>query len=585
MPELREPIRYTLRFPAPHTHYVDVEATVPTGGKPVIELAMAVWTPGSYLIREYARHVEGVMARTPDGAALRLDKSRKNRWRIHTREADTIVVTYRVYCREMSVRTNWVEDGFALLNGAPTFLTLVEEAARPHEVQLVLPQGWQTSITALPPVPGGAAHHYRAADFDTLVDSPILAGNPAVYTFEVDGRPHYLVNEGEGGFWDGEAAARDVEKIVRAHRQMWGFLPYDKYVFFNMITEASGGLEHKNSTVLMTSRWHFRIRKDYLAWLGLVSHEFFHVWNVKRLRPVELGPFDYENEVYTKNLWTAEGITSYYTELGMCRAGLCTLDEFLERLSSLVERLQTTPGRLVQALEMASYDAWIKFYRADENSPNTTISYYTKGAVVAWLLDAKIQAATDGAQSLDSLLRLAYTRYAGEQGFTREEFRALAQEVAGVDLRAWFVSALETTDELDYSEALHWFGLRFKPVANATAEKAWLGLATRVDNGRLLVSQVPRETPGWQYGFNVDDELLAIDGYRVLPQHWETRLSQYRPGAQATVLVARRERLQPLRVTFGAEPARRWQLEVDPEANAAQRAHLMAWLAADLRSA
>src|SRR5215471_14962394 len=341
MPELLEPIRYTLHFPAPHTHYVEVESTVPTGGKPVIELAMAVWTPGSYLVREYARHVEGLEARTLDGTALSLDKSRKNRWRIHTNEASTIVVTYRVYCREMSVRTNWVEDGFALLNGAPTFLTLVEAAARPHDVQLILPAGWQTSITALPAAPGGAAHTYRAADFDTLVDTPILAGNPAVYIFEVDGVPHSLVNVGEGGVWDGPRSARDVEHIVRAHRHMWGFLPYDKYVFFNMITESGGGLEHKNSTVLMTSRWHSRVRKDYVSWLSLVSHEFFHVWNVKRLRPIELGPFDYENEVYTKNLWTAEGITSYYTELGVRRAGLCTDAEFLDRLSGTIERLQT----------------------------------------------------------------------------------------------------------------------------------------------------------------------------------------------------------------------------------------------------
>lgn len=579
MPELREPLRYTLRFPAPHTHYVEVEATVPTHGKPAIELAMAVWTPGSYLVREYARHVEGVVARTPDGTALSLDKSRKNRWRIHTNEARTIVVTYRVYCREMSVRTNWVEDGFALLNGASTFLTLVEDAVRPHEVQLVLPEGWQTTVTALPAVSDGGAHHYRAADFDTLIDSPMLAGNPAMYTFEVDDIPHYLVNEGESGLWDGPSAARDVEKIVRAHRHMWGFLPYDTYVFFNMITEAGGGLEHKNSTILMTSRWHSRVRKDYLSWLSLVSHEFFHVWNVKRLRPVELGPFDYENEVYTKNLWTAEGITSYYTELGVRRAGLCTPDEFFERLSNLIERLQTTPGRLVHPLEMASYDAWIKFYRPDENSPNTTMSYYTKGAVVAWLLDAKIRAATDGVKSLDDMLRLAYARYAGAQGFTREDFRALAQEVAGVDLSAWFVSVLETTDELDYSEALHWFGLRFKTAPVATPEKAWLGLVTRIDNGRLLVSQVPRQTPGWQYGFNVDDEILAIDDYRVLPQHWETRLAHYRPGEQATVLVARRERLQLLAVTFAAEPLKRWQLEVHPAVSAEQRAHLATWLA------
>jgi predicted metalloprotease with PDZ domain len=175
-------------------------------------------------------------------------------------------------------------------------------------------------------------------------------------------------------------------------------------------------------------------------------------------------------------------------------------------------------------------------------------------------------------------LRLAYRHYAGARGFTREEFRALVQDVAGTDLRAWFVSVLETTEELDYTEALHWFGLRFKTATPATSEKAWLGLVTRADNGRLLVSQVHRQTPGWQYGFNVDDEILAIDDHRVLPQHWETRLAQYRPGEQVTVLVARREHLQRLAVTFGAEPPKRWQLEVCPDATAERQARLAAWL-------
>ena len=191
-----DPIRYTLRFPMPSTHYVEVEAVVPGGGQPFVDLTMAVWTPGSYLVREYARHVENMTAQTADGTRLALDKSRKNRWRIQTNGASPVHVTYRVYCREMSVRTNWVEADFALLNGAPTFLTLAEDGPRPHDVQLILPDGWQTTMTGLPPVADGTPHHYRAADFDTLVDSPILAGNPAVYTFEVDGKPHYLVHEG-----------------------------------------------------------------------------------------------------------------------------------------------------------------------------------------------------------------------------------------------------------------------------------------------------------------------------------------------------------------------------------------------------
>lgn len=578
MPDTCKPLHYTLQFPAPHTHYVEVAVMVPTGGQATVDLRMAAWTPGSYLVREYARHIEAVEAQAA-GQPLGVSKISKNRWRVASAGADPVRVTYRVYCREMSVRTNWVEADFALLNGAPTFLTLVEDDSRSHDVQIILPPDWATVMTGLPARSELGEHGYRAADFDTLVDTPILAGNPVVHAFEVDGKPHYLVNEGEDGVWDGPRSASDAEEIVRAHWRLWGGrLPYDQYLFLNLLTQAGGGLEHRNSTVLMSNRWNTRGRKPYLDWLRLVSHEYFHVWNVKRLRPVELGPFDYEREVYTKNLWIAEGVTAYYTELGVRRAGLCSDAEFLAALAGLIRRLQTTPGRLVHPLEMASYDAWIKLYRSDENSPNTTISYYTKGAVVAFLLDAKIRAATDDAKSLDDVLRLAYTRYSGERGFTREEFRAVAQEVAGVPLRDWFVSVLETTAELDYTEALNWLGLRFAPVEASGAE-GWTGLETRVVQGRLLVSQVRRETPGWHAGFNVDDEILAVDDDRVLPDQWQARLKQYPPGERVAVLIARRERLRRLEVTLAAEPPNVWKLEPRPDASDAQRARRDAWLA------
>jgi predicted metalloprotease with PDZ domain len=579
MSNFREPLHYTLQFPAPHTHYVEVAVTVPTGGQPTVDLRMAVWTPGSYLVREYARHVEAVEAQGADGKPLCVNKISKNRWRVASAGTEPVRVTYRVYCREMSVRTNWVEADFALLNGAPTFLTLVEDGPRPHDVQVILPPNWSAIMTGLAARPELGEHGYRAADFDTLVDTPLLAGNPTVHTFEVGGKRHYLVNQGEAGVWDGPRSASDAEKLVRAHWHLWGGrLPYDQYLFLNLLTEAGGGLEHRNSTVLMTNRWNTRGRKSYLDWLRLVSHEYFHVWNVKRLRPVELGPFDYEREVYTKNLWIAEGVTAYYTELGVRRAGLCSDAEFLDGLSHLVQRLQTTPGRLVHSLEMASYDAWIKLYRSDENSSNTTISYYTKGAVVAFLLDAKIRAATDGSKSLDDVLRLAYGRYAGERGFTREEFRAVAEETAGMPLQGWFVRALETTEELDYTEALDWFGLRFSSV-EAVSKGGWTGLETRVAGGCLLISQVRRNTPGWHAGFNVDDEILAIDDDRVLPDHWKARLRQYQPGDRVSVLIARRARLRRLDVTLEAEPPTAWKLEPRPDASEAQTARRAVWLA------
>jgi len=579
-----EPIRYTLSFPAPQTHYVEVTATVPTGRRPQVELMMPVWTPGSYLVREYARNVEAVTAAGPDGRSLDVDKSKKNHWRIATGGAPTITVKYRVYCREMSVRTNWVEADFALLNGAPTFITLADLTPRPHEIVINPAAGWKRSVTALPAMNDGE-HRYRAPDYDTVVDSPIVIGNPAVYDFEVDGKKHSLVNVGEGGVFDGARAARDLEAIVKEDRRLWGFLPYDRYVFFNMITESGGGLEHKNSTVLMTNRWSTRTRRAYLAWLELASHEYFHAWNVKRLRPAELGPFDYENENITRSLWIAEGFTDYYADLQVLRAGLQTRDEYLEDLSNTIELLQTTPGRLVQSAEMASFDAWIKYYRPDENSNNTSISYYTKGTVIALLLDAKIRKATNGAKSLDDVMRLAYEKFSGPKGYTPEQFRALIEQVAGRSLQGFWESTVEGTSELDYTEALEAFGLRFKPGAQQPADRAsrpWLGITTRNDNGRLVITQVQRGSPADVAGLNVDDEIVAIDEFRVRVDRLENRLEQYKTGDKVSVLVARREQLVRIPMTFGAEPQKAWRLETNPAASDAQRRLLDAWLRGEI---
>lgn len=573
-----EPLRYTLSFPAPHTHYVEVTVSVPTSRRLSVDLMMAVWTPGSYLIREYARHVEGVAAVTPEGRELVAEKTAKNRWKIATGGAPSITLAYRVYGREMSVRTNWIEAGFAFLNGAATFITLADATTRPHEVTIAPARGWTRSLTGLPS--GDGPHQYRAEDYETLVDSPILVGNPEVYEFSIGDVKHALVNEGEAGVFDGVRAVRDVEAIVREHFRLWGTMPYEKYVFLNLITEAGGGLEHRNSAALMTSRWATRTRKGYVSWLELVSHEFFHVWNVKRLRPVELGPFDYERETHTRSLWAVEGITEYYGNLLLHRAGLITRDEYLEALSEKIEALQTTPGRLVQSAAQASFDAWIKLYRPDENTPNTSISYYVKGCVIAFLLDASIRHATNGAKSLDDVMRAAYLRYSNRRGFTSLEFRTLIEEISGRSIAEFWSNAIESTAELQYAEALGLFGLRFKPenAPQGERQKAWMGASTKVEDGRILITQIKRGTPSHQAGLNVDDELIAIDNLRVRGAGLDQRLEQYSPGEHVSVLVARRERLVSLELTFGAEPLRMWRLEVDPIATPAQVARLNSWL-------
>ena len=570
-----DPIRYAVSFPAPQTHYMEVAATVPTRGRADVELMMAVWTPGSYLVREYQRNVERVTA-SASGRPLRIEKSAKNRWRIVTGGAPSVTVSYGLYAHEMSVRTNWVDANYALINGASTFLTLTDGLERPHEVTLNLPAAWPRSMTGLRALSG--EHHYVAPDFDTLVDSPILAGNLTVHEFTADGKRHYLVNQGETPEFDAARALRDYEAIIREQRRFWGVLPYDKYLVLNVIGEnRGGGLEHKNSTVLIASRGTTRSRNAYLAWLTTLTHEIFHAWNGKRLRPVELGPFDYEKEALTRGLWVVEGLSDYYGDLLALRAGLMTREEFLDGLSSTIADVQTTPGRFIQSAELASWDAWIRYYRPDENSPNVSISYYSKGQLLGFLLDARIRRATNGARSLDDVMRSAYARYSGARGFTPDQFQQAAEQVAGTSLADFWTAAVRGTSDLSYTDAFALYGLRFR-TAGAPGSRAMLGVATRNDSGRLVVAPAARDAAPNATGLMTDDEILAINDRRVTADQLNRRLDEYKPGERIGLLIARRGQLLRQELVLSSQPRTPWDLEVDPAATDAQRSRLAAWL-------
>src|SRR5262245_55977222 len=482
-----EPIVYAVKFPAPDTHVAEVEMSVPTGGAASVELMMPVWTPGFYRVENYAGKVREMAARSPDGKALEVGQPGKNRWKIRTGGAAAVVVSYKLLCDGRSVTTNWVGDDLLVLNGGAAFPTLVEQAERPHEVKLELPPKWKRSVSGLEAVPG-AADRYRAADYDTLVDSPIVAGNPDVHEFTVDGCKHTVVAVGDTAQWDGKRAAADLEKIVRENRRTWGFLPSKDYSFLVVLRQGGGGLEHRNSTLVTTGPAAQRTPKGYLSWLSFVSHEYFHAYNVKRLRPVELGPFDYEKPPTTTGLWVSEGLTSYYQELVVTRAGLATQDECLARFSDHIDQLQKSPGRLAQTLEESSAGVWTNSLSGVRPSEKT-VSYYVKGSVVGFLLDARVRRATGGKKSLDDVMKFAYERYSGDRGFTAEEFRKAAEEVAGVGLKDWFRKAVASTDELDYAEALDWFGLRFAPADDKPEAKTWRlevrGDATETQKARL----------------------------------------------------------------------------------------------------
>ena len=518
------------------------------------------------------------------------------------------------------MRTNWVSHDYAILNGAPTFITVPEYLDREHVVQLKLPDVWKRSATSL--VGGDSPHQFVASDYHELVDSPIVAGALTIYPFDVAGVPHQLVNINERGFWEGERAAKDLAKIVAAHHEVWGNVPYDRYLFLNVIGGGGGGLEHDNSCLMMSSRWACGNESSYISWLSLASHEFFHTWNVRRLRPKQLVEYDYEQENYTPSLWVAEGITSYYEDLLLVRAGLMNRDRFVGILSGQISRVQNTEGRKVQSLRDASHDAWIKFYRPGENSRDTTISYYTKGAVVAMLLDAEIRSRSDGEKSLDDVMRKLFKKHSGKIGYKPSDFREICSDVAGSEMDDWFKSAVDSTDELNFQEICNLFGMQIGDVspkvngeesepdsdedsprsrrrnsrrrgprrnnsargnaesapASSTNQRPWLGVSTSTTDGKVTVAKITPDSPAESAGLVMTDEIIAINDFRV-SSGLDERLRHYEIGQTITMLISREDRLLEIPIVIGSRPSRKsWSARLVRKPTDEQKENLDNWL-------
>ncbi len=474
-------ISYTMRFPSPDSHVAEVEARIPAKGTQSLDLMLPVWSPGYYVQQDYAGKVQSFAATSAQGASLSVEKPKANHWLVATGGADTVVIRYALSCTSRFITGCWVDSSFAVINGPSTFITINEAHAttkRPYDVRLVLAPTWPRSISSLDMV-GRDSNHYRAPDYDTFIDSPIVAGAINVHAFDVDGAKHYLADFGNLGAWDGARVADILERIVSEHRSFLGELPFRKYVFLNSFRGGQGGLEHLNSS-LLSSPTRPTEPLPGLRWLKYVSHEYFHAFNVKRLRPIELGPFDYEKLPSTPSLWISEGLTSYYGDLAVVRSKVSTLDEHLAGLSGYIRTVQTSPGRLVQTLEQASLTSGTTSSSGVGGNRNQTISYYDKGPVVGFIIDAHIRRLTNDRKSLDDVMRLAIARYSGARGFKPEEFVATASEVAATDLTPLFRKLLATTDELAYTEALDWFGLSFAEPGSTDATRAW-SLTVRSD--------------------------------------------------------------------------------------------------------
>lgn len=529
-------ITYTLSFPEAQAHYVDVEMAISGISQPSLDLKMPVWTPGSYLVREYAKSVESFKAEA-NGNPLEAKKILKNTWHINTTGLSAVKVKYRIYCFEVSVRTSIINTAHAFISSAGTFLFPAGMLQNPSTVHIKPYAGWTTVSTSLDMV-NNDPFTVHAPNYDILYDSPIEIGTQDVFSFDAVGVKYEMAMVG-GGNYDKERLKKDLAKIVTAETAIFGENPNKRYVFIvHNYQKGSGGLEHLSSTVLGATRDAYANEGGYQRFLGLVAHEHFHLWNVKRLRPIALGPFDYETENYTTDLWIAEGFTAYFDNLVIHRLGIYQPDNYLALIVNDINNIENQPGNKIQPLAEASYDAWIKYYRPNENSVNTTVSYYSKGSVMALLLDLEIINDSKAKNCLDDVMKYMYNEYykTKKRGYTDLEFKEALEKFAGSNLDSFYKKYIYGLDAIDYDKYLGYAG--FELIDDlAKNNDPTLGITTTTVNGKVTVATVLRDGTAWVDGINVNDELLTINGVAITDIN--KALDSYKVGDQVTIALNR----------------------------------------------
>ena len=586
--ELKTPLAPILAVVRPLNlalHEIEVELTLPP--EAVAEGAVAAlpaWTPGSYLVRDYARLLDRVAV--VDGAgrpcpAVKLDKQR---WRLEP-SADGLRITYRLFCAELTVRTNHVDAGHAHLVGAATFLYLEGQGARPYLVKFQgWPKGWRVA-NILPRQDGG----HLAADHDTLVDSPFELGTFRMHTFRVRACEFQVAVTGQHPGSE-PRIVEATEAIVAACARIFGGFPFRRYLFLLTFSpKIRGGLEHRDCTSLLADPHQLERAEGYWDLFTLIAHEFFHVWNVKRMRDPVLGPFDYAGENHTRLLWFHEGFTSFLQYSLVLRAGVAPWAWVARKLAASWTDNCTRPGRLEQSLEEASFDAWIRHYKPNEFATNGTISYYDRGAMVGWMLDAELRLATGGAKGLDDLFGLLWERH-GDGPVTDGEVRAAFQAMAGKDPGPFWRAYIQGRGELDAAGVERAYGLRlsarapWEAVSAGDPEDPDAMRRARVYSGLTfqgaapVIQNVLPGSPAAKAGLSYGMEVLAVDGWRTgSAQEALSRLGDGGPGDQLPVLAADRGRVAAYPLILAENPQRTTVIAADPRASAAQKEAFKAW--------
>lgn len=539
-------INYRVTFEKLFTHYCEVEISIVNIKQDSVIFSLPVWTPGSYLIREFARNVDRVIATGVDGKELLTEKINKNSWKVDTAGQGQISFSYRVYCNELTVRTSEINSDHAFLSSSGVFMFARGYEDKKCILKIELPAEWKKISTGLEKI---SENIYSADNYDVFIDSPVEIGNQNILEFKIKGIKHFICLSGKGNYNE-DVLVSDFKRIAEEEiKLLGGDIPYKSYTYIiHLLEKGGGGLEHLNSFVVQIGRWNFSEDKIYKKFLGLVSHEYFHLWNVKRIRPAALGPFDYDLENHTKSLWVAEGWTSYYDNLILRRCGLIDNKEYFEFIDVEVNDIMRFEGRFNQSLSESSFDTWIKFYRKDENFNNSQVSYYTKGALVSLMLNIEIIKSTNAEMSLDNALRMLYDDYKKDnsKGFTDERVKEVCEIVCGKNLDEFWKLYISGTAELPLGSYLSECGLEL--LNENESAQCTLDIEAKSENGKYVIVKVFAGGSAYESGLNAKDEIIAVNGIRIDENLTKKVLKDLPVNSEAIVLISRNGIVRELKV-------------------------------------
>ena len=543
-------IAYSVHMSKPQNHYFEVEMSLSQLNQKTLLVKLPVWAPGSYLVREFSKNMNLVHAFNEQGKELEITKTAKNAWQINTAGIKSLKIRYEVYSFELSVRTSFLDLTHGYISGPGIFMYVDNCKAKKGILKVFPFETFKKINTALPIAPlelqGNAYQAFEFENYDQLVDCPIEIGNQVVFEFNAAGVKHTVAMYGEANY-NIPLLKVDMAKIIESETAVFGFNPNKNYLFIiHNVPGGDGGLEHVNSTTLSVNRWTYS-GADYLGFLNLVAHEYFHLWNVKRIRPIELGPFNYDQEVYTSLLWVMEGFTSYYDELMMLRAGYYSQAEYLTKLQSLINYAEGSVGSRVQPVAHASFDAWIKSYRPNENSANTTMSYYSRGAVIASVFDAMIINKYNGTKCLDDFMQHLYKTYHEKlnRGFTVAEFKNELAIFTGQDMTIFFKKYIDGTEIIPFADYFSKVGVTVKQNA---LTRASFGATVQNSGGKVIIKSIRANSAAEDAGLSVNDEVIGCNGYRVDQPMLEGIMNGLEVNEEVELLLSRDEILFSVKV-------------------------------------